>query len=161
MKIKDKSIQNKYCLGIESSADDFGVGIATFDGEILANKSDSYIPTEGGIHPREAAQHHASVADKVIAAALEKSGVKTRDIGMIAFSQGPGLGPALRTGATIARTLASYLNLPLIGVNHSIAHIEIGKLKTGMVDPSHFMFLVVIQWSLLLSQGAIVFSVKH
>jgi N6-L-threonylcarbamoyladenine synthase/protein kinase Bud32 len=135
MKIKDKSIQNKYCLGIESSADDFGVGIATFDGEILANKSDSYIPTEGGIHPREAAQHHASVADKVIAAALEKSGVKTRDIGMIAFSQGPGLGPALRTGATIARTLASYLNMPLIGVNHSIAHIEIGKLKTGMVDP--------------------------
>lgn len=135
MKIKDKSIQNKYCLGIESSADDFGVGIATFDGEILANKSDSYIPTEGGIHPREAAQHHASVADKVIAAALEKSGVKTRDIGMIAFSQGPGLGPALRTGATIARTLASYLNRPLIGVNHSIAHIEIGKLKTGMVDP--------------------------
>lgn len=135
MKIKDKSIQNKYCLGIESSADDFGVGIATFDGEILANKSDSYIPTEGGIHPREAAQHHASVADKVIAEALEKSGVKTRDIGMIAFSQGPGLGPALRTGATIARTLASYLNLPLIGVNHSIAHIEIGKLKTGMVDP--------------------------
>jgi len=135
MKIKDKNIQNKCCLGIESSADDFGVGIATFDGEILANKSDSYIPTEGGIHPREAAHHHASVADKVIAAALEKSGVKTRDIGMIAFSQGPGLGPALRTGATIARTLASYLNLPLIGVNHSIAHIEIGKLKTGMVDP--------------------------
>jgi len=135
MKIKDKSIQNKYCLGIESSADDFGVGIATFDGEILANKSDSYIPTEGRIHPREAAHHHASVADKVIAAALEKSGVKTRDLGMIAFSQGPGLGPALRTGATIARTLASYLNLPLIGVNHSIAHIEIGKLKTGMVDP--------------------------
>ncbi|NLD66516.1 MAG: N(6)-L-threonylcarbamoyladenine synthase Kae1, partial [Crenarchaeota archaeon] len=123
------------CLGIESSADDFGVGIATFDGEILANKSDSYIPTEGGIHPREAAHHHASVADKVIAAALEKSGVKTRDLGMIAFSQGPGLGPALRTGATIARTLASYLNLPLIGVNHSIAHIEIGKLKTGMNDP--------------------------
>lgn len=135
MKIKDKNIQNKYCLGIESSADDFGVGIATFDGEILANKSDSYIPTEGGIHPREAAHHHASVADKVIAAALEKSGVKTRDLGMIAFSQGPGLGPALRTGATIARTLASYLNLPLIGVNHSIAHIEIGKLKTGMNDP--------------------------
>ncbi|NLD65029.1 MAG: hypothetical protein GX648_00460, partial [Crenarchaeota archaeon] len=54
MKIKDKNIQNKCCLGIESSADDFGVGIATFDGEILANKSDSYIPTEGGIHPREA-----------------------------------------------------------------------------------------------------------
>ena len=55
-----------YCLGIESSADDFGVGIATFNGEILANKSDSYIPAEGGIHPREAARHHAEVADKVL-----------------------------------------------------------------------------------------------
>ena len=52
MKIKDENTANKYCLGIESSADDFGVGISTFDGKILANKSDSYIPTKGGIHPR-------------------------------------------------------------------------------------------------------------
>ena len=37
-------IQANTALGIESSADDFGVGIATFNGEILANKSDSYIP---------------------------------------------------------------------------------------------------------------------
>ena len=57
------TIRWQYCLGIESSADDFGVGVATFGGEILANKSDSYIPTEGGIHPREAARHHAEVAD--------------------------------------------------------------------------------------------------
>jgi N6-L-threonylcarbamoyladenine synthase/protein kinase Bud32 len=41
----------------------------------------------------------------------------------------------LRTGATIARALASYLDKPLIGVNHSVAHIEIGKLKTCTVDP--------------------------
>jgi len=135
MKIKDENTANKYCLGIESSADDFGVGISTFDGKILANKSDSYIPTKGGIHPREAAQHHSAVADKVIMAALKTADVKARDLSLIAFSQGPGLGPALRTGATVARTLSSYLNLPLIGVNHSIAHIEIGKLKTGMVDP--------------------------
>jgi len=41
----------------------------------------------------------------------------------------------LRTGATVARALSSYLNVPLVGVNHSVAHIEIGKLKTGAVDP--------------------------
>ena len=124
-----------YCLGIESSADDFGVGISTFDGEILANKSDSYIPLEGGIHPREAARHHAEVADKVLSQALTKAGIKPRDLSTIAFSQGPGLGPSLRTGATVARTLASYLDVPLVGVNHSVAHIEIGKLKTGARDP--------------------------
>ncbi len=66
-----------YCLGIESSADDFGVGIATFNGEILANKSDSYIPAEGGIHPREAARHHSEVADKVLKEALNGSRFKT------------------------------------------------------------------------------------
>ena len=124
-----------YCLGIESSADDFGVGIAAFNGEILANKSDSYIPVEGGIHPREAARHHSEVADKVVKEALTAAGLKPRELSVIAFSQGPGLGPSLRTGATVARALASYLQIPLVGVNHSVAHIEIGKLKTGAKDP--------------------------
>jgi len=45
------------------------------------------------------------------------------------------LGPSLRTGATVARAVASYLKIPLVGVNHSIAHIEIGKLQTGATDP--------------------------
>jgi universal protein Kae1 len=130
-----KNDSSRYCLGIESSADDFGVGIATFSGEILANKSDSYIPAEGGIHPREAARHHADVADKVLSQALEAAGVKPKDLCVIAFAQGPGLGPCLRTGATVARALSSYLEVPLVGVNHSVAHIEVGKLKTGAHDP--------------------------
>jgi universal protein Kae1 len=123
------------CLGVESTADDFGVGIATFNGEILANASSDYVPEEGGIHPREAARHHAEVADTVLREALSKAGIKPRDLTLIAFSQGPGLGPCLRTGATVARALAAYLNVPLVGVNHSVAHIEIGKLKTGAQDP--------------------------
>src|SRR3989304_2938781 len=130
-----KKPSEAYCLGIESTADDFGVGISTFNGETLANISDAYIPTEGGIHPREAARHHAEVADKVLADPLSRAGIKPGDLSIIAFSQGPGLGPSLRTGATVARVLASYLNIPLVGVNHSIAHIEIGKLKTGALDP--------------------------
>jgi universal protein Kae1 len=125
----------RICLGIESTADDFGVGVSTFSGEILANVSSGYIPEEGGIHPREAARHHAEVADKVLAEALANAGVKPKDLALIAFSQGPGLGPCLRTGATVARALASYLGVPLVGVNHSVGHIEIGKLKTGAQDP--------------------------
>jgi N6-L-threonylcarbamoyladenine synthase/protein kinase Bud32 len=132
---KMKFTDEACCLGIESTADDFGVGIATFKGEILANASSGYVPEEGGIHPREAARHHAEAADKVLNDALAKAKVNPRDLALIAFSQGPGLGPCLRTGATVARALASYLNVPLVGVNHSIAHIEIGKLKTGAVDP--------------------------
>jgi len=90
---------------------------------------------QGGIHPREAARHHAEVAGQVIAEALKKARIQAKDIDFVAFSQGPGLGPCLRTGATAARALASYLHVPLVGVNHSIAHIEIGKLITGAKDP--------------------------
>jgi glycoprotease/Kae1 family metallohydrolase len=71
----------------------------------------------------------------VLREALEKAGVKPRDLCFVAFSQGPGLGPSLRTGATVARALATYLSIPLVGVNHSVAHIEVGKLQTGAVDP--------------------------
>jgi N6-L-threonylcarbamoyladenine synthase/protein kinase Bud32 len=124
-----------YCLGIESTADDFGAGIANFKGDILANAKDSYVPAEGGIHPREAARHHAEVADQVLKNAFSDAGIKPTDLTAVAFSMGPGLGPCLRTGATVARALASYLNIPLVGINHSVAHIEIGKLQTGVTDP--------------------------
>ncbi|MGB9959130.1 MAG: KEOPS complex N(6)-L-threonylcarbamoyladenine synthase Kae1 [Candidatus Bathyarchaeales archaeon] len=124
-----------YCLGIESTADDFSVGIADFEGKILANIMSAYIPPEGGIHPREAARHHAEVASKVLEEAFKKAGIKPKNLSVIAFAQGPGLGPCLRTGATVARALASYLGVPLVGVNHCVAHIEIGKLKTGAKDP--------------------------
>jgi universal protein Kae1 len=124
-----------FCLGIESTADDFSAGISTFDGKILANIIDAYVPPEGGIHPREAARHHAEVAGKVIREAFVKSGLKPTDLSIVAFSQGPGLGPCLRTGATVARALATYLRIPLAGVNHCVAHIEIGKLGTGAKNP--------------------------
>ncbi|MEM3577622.1 MAG: KEOPS complex N(6)-L-threonylcarbamoyladenine synthase Kae1 [Candidatus Bathyarchaeia archaeon] len=133
--MKRKAAEKTYCLGIESTADDFSVGISTSNGEILANVISAYIPEEGGIHPREAARHHAEKASQVLEEALKKAEIKAKDLSVIAFSQGPGLGPCLRTGATIARALAHYLRVPLVGVNHCIAHIEIGKLKTGAKDP--------------------------
>jgi universal protein Kae1 len=122
-------------LGIESTADDFSAGIATTQGQILANIISAYMPTEGGIHPREAARHHAEVAGQIIHTALKKAKIPPKQIDAVAFSQGPGLGPCLRTGATAARAIASYLRIPLIGINHSIAHIEIGKLITNAKDP--------------------------
>jgi N6-L-threonylcarbamoyladenine synthase/protein kinase Bud32 len=124
-----------YCLGIESTADDFGAAVVSFDGKVISNANDAYTPKEGGIHPREAARHHAEAAEKVLAEAFETAAVKPRDISLVAFAQGPGLGPCLRTGATAARALASYLDVPLVGVNHCVGHIEVGKLATGATDP--------------------------
>lgn len=124
------------CLGIEGTAHTFAVSIVNSNGEILTDIKDSYIPPLGkGIHPREAARHHCEVANKVLEKALQTAKVKPRNLGLIAFSMGPGMGPCLRTAATLARALACYLAIPLVGVNHLLGHIEIGKLTAGVRDP--------------------------
>ncbi len=189
------------CLGIESTAHTFGIGIVREDGKILANERIVYTTKEGGIHPREAAEFHAKNFDKVLLKALDNSGIlivkrdKTyffdvlsflRDkeeleeviieepfkrkrylksdkeiyvenqklinydldlesidrkelekykINLIAVSKGPGLYPTLVNGIFISKVLALKLNVPLVGVNHCVAHVEITKLVTGFKDP--------------------------
>jgi len=122
------------CLGIESTAHTFGVGIVK-DKKILSNVKDSYITKEGGIIPAKAAEHHVKVCDKVIKDALKKAKIKLQDIDLIAFSQGPGLGHCLRIGAFTARVLSLLLKKPFIGVNHCIAHLEIGRMLFPSKDP--------------------------
>ena len=122
-------------LGIEGTAEKTGVGIVDSDGNILAMAGEQLFPEEGGIHPRLAAEHHAHWIPKLIPQTIEESGLSYDDIDLISFSQGPGLGPALRIVATSARSLALSLNKPIIGVNHCIGHVEVGKLDTGAVNP--------------------------
>ncbi|MGC8817740.1 MAG: bifunctional N(6)-L-threonylcarbamoyladenine synthase/serine/threonine protein kinase, partial [Candidatus Hadarchaeum sp.] len=123
------------CLGIEGTAHTFGIGIVDSAGRVLANSTRTYSPDKGGIHPREAAQFHAANAKLVLEEALGKARIDLDDIDLVAFSQGPGLGPVLRTAATAARALAVWLDVPIIGVNHCVAHIEIGRLVAGARDP--------------------------
>ncbi len=123
------------CLGIESTAHTFGVGIINDEGKILANERDMFIPENGGIHPREAAEHHTEACDTVFENAINKSGINIEDISLIAFSQGPGLPPCLKIGAVFARTLSQKLKTQLVGVNHCVAHLEIAKLFTGFRRP--------------------------
>ena len=122
-------------LGVESTADNLGIGVVTSGKEVLANVLDVHVPEEGGIHPREAARHHSDEMGNAIRLALDTAGVSVDEIDIIAFAQGPGLGPCLRTGATSARALAAYLGKPLVGVNHCVAHVEVGRMATGAVDP--------------------------
>jgi N6-L-threonylcarbamoyladenine synthase len=125
-----------YCLGIESTAHTFGVGVVTDEGEILSDVRDIYASAPGaGIHPREAAEHHSEVAAEVVSKALKKAGIPASKLSGIAVALGPGLGPCLRVGATVARCLSSYYRIPLVAVNHAIGHIEIGTLTTGAKDP--------------------------
>ena len=118
-------------LGLEGTAWNLSAAIVD-ENDVIAQTTATYSPQTGGIHPREAAQHHASHITGVVRETLEKGG---GNISAVAFSQGPGLGPCLRTVATAARALALSLDVPLIGVNHCIAHIEVGRWKTPASDP--------------------------
>jgi len=124
------------CLGIEGTAHTAGIGIMDDSGRVLANVIDMISGEKGGIHPREAANHHVQVIPELIDKALAEAKLDHGDIGLVAFSQGPGLGPCLRTAATAARALALSLDVPIIGVNHCVAHLEIGRKITGCDDPA-------------------------
>ncbi|MCD6461139.1 MAG: bifunctional N(6)-L-threonylcarbamoyladenine synthase/serine/threonine protein kinase [Thermoplasmata archaeon] len=122
------------CVGVESTAHTFSVGVVDGD-RVLSIESSMYVPSEGGIHPREAADHHAREARGVLDRAMSSAGVGWEDVELVAFSQGPGLGPCLRVGATMARAMSASLGVPLVGVNHCVAHLEIGTAVTGATDP--------------------------
>jgi len=133
------------CLGIESTAHTFGASVVKSNllltnyekasCEILSNEKDSYTTTEGGMIPRELAEHHYKVAPNVVASALKKAGVTIKDINLVSFSQGPGIGNALRAGAITARQIALKNKIPIVGVNHCVAHLEIGRKLCGAIDP--------------------------
>jgi N6-L-threonylcarbamoyladenine synthase len=143
------------CLGIESTAHTFACSVIKqsrpkFYPNILSDVRDTFRAPDGsGIHPREAARHHASVAIDVLKKSLELSNINFKDLDLIAYSAGPGLGPCLRIGAVIARSISSFYNIKLIPINHALGHIELGMSLTKskdslvlLVSGGHTMILV-------------------
>ena len=124
-------------LGIEGTAWNLSVAIVD-EADVIVDVMHTYRPETGGIHPREAAQHHAAHIGEVIDELFrlfEEKGYSKSEIDAVAFSKGPGLGPCLRIVGTAARMVSLMLNKPLVGVNHCIAHIEVGIWKTDCIDP--------------------------
>ncbi|QCC59442.1 bifunctional N(6)-L-threonylcarbamoyladenine synthase/serine/threonine protein kinase [Natrinema thermotolerans] len=128
-------------LGIEGTA--WAASAAVFDAarDDVFIESDAYQPESGGIHPREAAEHMHEAVPRVVERALEDAR-ETHDgpaseppIDAVAFSRGPGLGPCLRVVGTAARALSQALSVPLVGVNHMVAHLEIGRHTSGFDAP--------------------------
>ena len=131
-------------LGIEGTAWAASAAIYDDSDESVFIESDPYQPDSGGIHPREAAEHMGEALPQVIdealvhaAETLAGDGDNSNPYGIdcVAFSQGPGLGPCLRTVGTAARAAAQALDVPLVGVNHMVAHLEIGRHESGFDSP--------------------------
>ena len=124
------------CLGIESTAHTFGCAVVDGGGKVMSDERAIYRAPEGeGIHPREASRHHIEASSDVLRNALASAGVSIKDVDIIGYSAGPGLGPCLRVGAVVARTVAGFNKKPLVPVNHALGHIELGAMLTGAFDP--------------------------
>ncbi|MFB5647507.1 MAG: O-sialoglycoprotein endopeptidase, partial [Candidatus Nitrosomaritimum yanchengensis] len=126
-------------LGIESTAHTFSCAVLEKKGKkgkILSDVRKIYRPPEGeGIHPREASRHHIENSSIVLSDCLRDAKITIKDLDLVSYAAGPGLGPCLRVGAVVARSLASYYKIPIYPVNHAIGHIELGKLLTGAKNP--------------------------
>ncbi|WP_327053351.1 bifunctional N(6)-L-threonylcarbamoyladenine synthase/serine/threonine protein kinase [Halomicrococcus gelatinilyticus] len=119
-------------LGVEGTAWAASAAVHDTETESTFIETDAYQPDSGGIHPREAAEHMGDAIPAVIETALDEA---DGPIDAVAFSRGPGLGPCLRIVGTAARSLAQTLDVPLVGVNHMVAHLEIGRQRSGFDSP--------------------------
>ncbi|MFC6863251.1 bifunctional N(6)-L-threonylcarbamoyladenine synthase/serine/threonine protein kinase [Halomicroarcula sp. GCM10025817] len=137
-------------LGIEGTA--WAASAAIFetrdptsasDADHVFIETDAYQPESGGIHPREAAEHMGEAIPQVVETALDHAREQAGAAGAgadapldaVAFSRGPGLGPCLRIVGTAARAVAQRFDVPLVGVNHMVAHLEVGRHQSGFASP--------------------------
>ncbi len=123
------------CLGIEGTAHTYSLAIVDEKGNIIAEVRDMYQTEQGGMIPNEVAEHHRNVRDNLLKQLLEQAKLTLKDIDLISFSMGPGLAPALLATMEHAKELSKEHNIPLVGINHICAHLEIGKLITKTKDP--------------------------
>eukprot|EP00128_Syssomonas_multiformis_P000490 Colp12_sorted_trinity150504_noHs@24675 len=123
-------------IGLEGSANKLGIGIVK-DGVVLSNPRHTYITPPGqGFLPKDTALHHRKHVIPLIKQALAEANLTVKDIDVVCFTKGPGMGAPLVSVAVVARTLAQLWGKPLVGVNHCIGHIEMGRLITGATNPT-------------------------
>ena len=124
-------------LGIESSCDETAAAVVKDGSQVLGDCVASQIArhaAHGGVVPELAAREHLVAARPVIETAMNNAGVTFEDLDAVAVTNGPGLMPALLVGLNLAKGVAIGHNLPLIGINHFIAHIYASFLDGGAGD---------------------------
>ena len=129
-------------LGIETSCDETAVSIIQ-DNEsgipkILSNIVSSQFDIHkefGGVVPELAARSHVEKINLIAKKALEESGISLDKVSAVAATSGPGLIICLSVGLNFAKSLASSLNVPFIGVNHLEGHALSPKLHTNISYP--------------------------
>jgi len=119
-------------LGIETSCDETAAAVIQDGSKILSNivaTSAEMHAVTGGIIPENAARQQIKSIIPVITSALDKAKIKSKEVGAIAVTYGPGLVGSLLVGIETAKTLSLLWDKPIIPVNHLSAHIYANWLR--------------------------------
>ena len=131
-------------LAFESSCDDTSVAIMDTEYRVLVNLISSQ-PQHlefGGILPELASRLHMSNIMLLTQAALTEANISLDQISAIAVSINPGLIGSLIVGLSFAKGLAFGRQLPLITVNHLLAHVFANLIDQPELKPP-FLALIV------------------
>ena len=113
-------------LGIETSCDE--TGGALYDtrdgllGEALHSQVDLHA-RYGGVVPELASRDHVRRLLPLLQTALAESRRGLDDVGLVAYTQGPGLAGALLVGASVAAGIGLALDRPVVGIHHLEGHL--------------------------------------
>ncbi|MDP3804683.1 MAG: tRNA (adenosine(37)-N6)-threonylcarbamoyltransferase complex transferase subunit TsaD [Candidatus Omnitrophota bacterium] len=132
-------------LGIETSCDETSVSV-TDKNKVLSNIVTSSVHLHkkyGGVVPEIASRYHVEFIIEALAAALKGSKKDLNDMKLVAVTNGPGLVGALLIGISLAKSISYSLRLPIIGVNHVLAHLYSSFLNEGKKPDFPFVGLVV------------------
>ena len=144
-------------LGIETSCDETSVALYDEERGIIGHIIHSQIDLHkhyGGVVPELASRDHVKKLGVIVQKVCKDAGIELSDVGLIAYTAGPGLAGALMVGAGFASSLAFSLEVKKIAVNHLEAHILAAMINNKELQ---FPFL-----SLLVSGGhtQIIFAEK-
>jgi N6-L-threonylcarbamoyladenine synthase len=134
----------KAFLAVETSCDETAAAVVADGRTLLSSVVLSQIDTHrqfGGVVPEVAARRHLETVNPVIDQALAESGLQPRDLTAVAFTAGPGLIGTLLAGVTAAKAFAWSHELPLVAVDHLLAHVCANYIGTDLEPP--FVALLV------------------
>lgn len=130
-------------LAIESSCDE--TSAAVLNGKsVLSNVISSQIDlhkSTGGVVPEVAARAHVEAILPVLLQALGEADLSWEDVSAICVTNRPGLIGSLSIGVTAAKSIASALQIPLLGVHHLEGHLLSPFFVTDVPFP-HLCLLV-------------------
>ncbi len=125
-------------LGIESSCDECSAAVVedgrTIRSNVILSQVDFHKPYNGVV-PEIASRKHIEWIRPVVEEALDKSGTPLDGIQGIAVTCRPGLIGSLLVGLSFAKGLAFSRNLPLVGVDHILAHLYAPHLERDIPYP--------------------------